>query len=136
VYHLVYVSSAVNLFSDDELYELLKVSRRNNAQCEVTGMLLYVDGNFIQLLEGEKSNVLQIYGRVANDPRHRGVITLLQGDIEKRDFEEWSMGFHKIAKEAGAWLPGYNDFLSQKSDPNKHSTATLKLFENFKSINR
>jgi hypothetical protein len=136
VYHLIYVSSAVNLFSDEKLRELLEVSRRNNGARDVTGMLLYIDGNFLQVLEGEKDNVLGTYQRISNDSRHRGVITLLQGDIDKRDFAEWSMGFHKVDKESGPALPGYSDFLSRKTDPNQQRTATLKLLENFKSINR
>jgi hypothetical protein len=136
VYHLIYVSSAVNLFSDEQLRELLEVSRRNNEPRGVTGLLLYVDGNFIQALEGEKEEVLATQRRIANDPRHRGLITLLQGEIEKREFGDWSMGFHKVNKDSGAALPGYSDFLARKVDPNEQRNATLKLLDNFKSINR
>ena len=136
MYHLIYVSSAVNLFSDQQLKDLLEVSRRNNSERDLSGMLLYVDGNFIQVLEGEKADVLTIYDRVSRDPRHCGVITLLQGDITHRDFTDWSMGFRKLNKDSDTDLPGYNDFLLQKNDPNQQRTATLKLLENFKSINR
>jgi hypothetical protein len=102
----------------------------------VTGLLLYMDGNFIQALEGEKEEVLSTHERIANDPRHRGLITLLQGDIEKRDFGDWSMGFRSLDKDSGPALDGYNDFLARSSDPNEQRNATLKLLENFKSINR
>jgi hypothetical protein len=136
VYHLIYVSSAVNLFSHEELRELLEVSRRNNGPRGVTGLLLYIDGNFIQALEGERADVLDTHRRIANDPRHCGLITLLQGEVEKRDFSEWSMGFQRVDKNSGAAVPGYSDFLAQKADPEKQSSSALKLLSHFKSINR
>ena len=52
MFHLVYVSSAVRPFSKSELVELLNVTRDNNSRLGVTGMLLYRDGNFMQVLEG------------------------------------------------------------------------------------
>ena len=54
MFYTVYVSSAVDLFSDEELLKLLDVSRKNNQALDVTGMLLYKGGNFMQFLEGEK----------------------------------------------------------------------------------
>lgn len=48
--NLIYTSSAVELFREDELVELLKTSRDNNRRRGITGMLLYNDGNFLQVL--------------------------------------------------------------------------------------
>jgi hypothetical protein len=59
MYFLVYVSSAVNLFSDEDLIQLLEVSRRNNEKAEITGLLLYSSGNFMQTLEGPEKAVLE-----------------------------------------------------------------------------
>jgi hypothetical protein len=136
MFHLVYVSSAVNLFSDEQLEELLAVSRTNNDKNGLTGMLLYVDGNFIQALEGEKDDVLATNLRIARDPRHRGMLTLLQGDIEQRNFPNWSMGYRRVGLEAGTEIPGYNDFLHQKADPAAQRSSALRLMEHFRSINR
>jgi hypothetical protein len=136
MYHLLNVSSAVNLFTDPQLEELLKVSRHNNESQGVTGLLLYIGGNFIQLLEGEKEMVLAAHLRIANDPRHRGMITLLQGDCEKRDFSEWSMGFKKVAGSDAEKAPGYSDFLRQDADLSTQRSAAMKLFEHFKRDNR
>lgn len=54
---LIYVSSAVNLMSEDELLDLLAQSSQRNKRKGVTGLLLYAGGNFIQVLEGEQSDV-------------------------------------------------------------------------------
>jgi hypothetical protein len=136
MYHLLYVSSAVNLFTNEQLEELLKVSRRNNSSCGVTGLLLYIGGNFIQLLEGDKEVVQTTHLRITNDPRHHGLITLLQGDCEKRDFTEWSMGFKKVEKAESEKMTGYSDFLSRGTDETAHRSAAIKLFEHFKESNR
>jgi hypothetical protein len=136
MYHLVYVSSAVNLFSDAQLGSLLEVSRRNNSSCGVTGLLLYIGGNFIQVLEGDQEIVLATHLRIANDPRHRGMITLLQGECEHRDFDEWSMGFKKVEAGDVETTAGYSDFLRQGVDASARRSAALRLLENFKAINR
>ena len=136
MFHLVYVSSAVNLFSEEQLDQLLEVSRKNNTACGVTGMLLYFEGNFIQALEGEKEDVMTTNLRIARDPRHRGMLVLLQGEIEKREFPGWSMGYRRVDPAAGKEVPGYNDCLYRKADPEKHRVSALRLMEHFKSINR
>ena len=62
--HLVYISSARRLFTTEELRDLLAVSRRNNAREDVTGMMLYRGGSFMQVLEGPQDAVLDLYQRI------------------------------------------------------------------------
>jgi hypothetical protein len=73
------------LFSEEELIQLLETSRQNNAKIGVTGMLLYKDGNFMQLIEGPEEAVRALHAKISIDPRHRGLMTLLQGHQEKRN---------------------------------------------------
>ena len=61
MFRLIYVSTAVRLLNKDELVEILNVSREKNARLNITGLLLYKDGNFMQLLEGRKEDVLALY---------------------------------------------------------------------------
>jgi hypothetical protein len=112
VFFSVYVSAAVDPFSASELVHLLDTARRNNAALGVTGMLLYKDGNFMQVLEGDEATVRNVYAKIERDPRHRGLLTLLQGTTEERQFADWSMAFRDLdAPEAGA-IPGYSEFLN------------------------
>src|ERR1700748_2711553 len=111
IFKLVYVSSAVNPFSDEELEALLKKSRHNNEARGITGLLLYKGGNFMQFLEGPKEAVVDSMTRIKGDKRHRGVIVLLQEDSSKRDFAEWSMGFKKIGDDSDEQLAGHSSFL-------------------------
>lgn len=128
---LVYVSSAVKLFSDEELIQLLEASRQNNSKIGVTGMLLYKEGNFMQLIEGPEESVRSLHAKISIDPRHSGLITLLQGHQEKREFQDWAMGFQSLDAAGVRQLPGYSDILNvpltiEYFSPNP--SKCLKLF--------
>jgi hypothetical protein len=111
MFYLTYVSSATELFSQQQLRDLLAVSIRNNRRIDITGMLLYKDGNFMQTLEGEESVVRQIYDKLQSDTRHHGLITLLSGPLAQRHFPDWSMGFRDLASSS-VHTEGYNEFLN------------------------
>jgi hypothetical protein len=112
VHSLVYVSSATELFSRAELDDILAASRRNNAAAGVTGMLLYKDGNLMQVLEGDEAAVRDTYARIALDPRHRGLLVLLEQAVEERQFEDWTMAFRDLEAVDAATVPGYSQFLN------------------------
>jgi hypothetical protein len=139
MYLLVYVSSAVDLFSEIELEELLKKARANNHRLDITGMLLYQGGNFMQLLEGPKEKVLSLVDTIKLDPRHRGFMALLQQEREEREFGEWEMGFKKLDRDTAAEVPGYSDFLNMPLDSEEFlqtPTRALKLLLSFKQSMR
>jgi hypothetical protein len=108
---LVYLSSAVTAFSTQDLRELLTKSRVNNSSLDVTGMLLFKDGNFLQVLEGEQANVRGLYQRIAKDKRHGGCTILFQSVAEERSFPDWSMGFHDLNSADVREIPGFSPFL-------------------------
>ncbi|MDT0631148.1 BLUF domain-containing protein [Rubrivirga sp. S365] len=89
---VVYGSATPHLLSRDELLDILRVSRRNNAAAGVTGALLYTEGNVMQVLEGPGPAVEATYARIARDPRHHRVLPLIRGPVEARSFPDWSMG--------------------------------------------
>ena len=85
----VYVSSATELMSREQLFEILRLSQANNGKVGVTGMLLYKDGNFLQVLEGPEPATQSVLNRVETDPRHRGMIVLAKRKIKRRHFGKW-----------------------------------------------
>lgn len=90
---LVYVSSAVKLMSPDEIRSLLKRARVRNKEYGITGVLLYINGNIMQYLEGPKDNLDIIYKKIQKDARHTGLIMISREALESRHFGDWSMGF-------------------------------------------
>jgi hypothetical protein len=82
---LTYVSSAVTPFDEPDLVAMLDDFRQEPAS-DITGMLLYSDGNIIQTLEGPGASVDRAFRVISADPRHRGVIVVLREDIASRSF--------------------------------------------------
>lgn len=111
MYYLIYLSTAVKPMSYQQLATLLQQCRDNNQKHGITGMLLYQSGTFMQMLEGEKQMVLDIYDDIKKDARHTGCHLVLAGDIEARNFEDWSMGFFNMDKVGE--LPKYKEYIKQ-----------------------
>ena len=135
VFFHVYASSAVQLFTPEELRALLDTSRRNNAACGVSGMLLYKDGNFLQVLEGREATVQEIAAKIYRDPRHRGIITLMEGFENEYQFPDWSMGFCDLRSDEAKTMPGYSAILESSFDPKAlatDATAAQRLLLSFK----
>ena len=88
MFYLIYVSSATKLMDDDDLLALQRQASEYNNKTSVTGMLLYQDGTFMQMLEGEKKTVLNLYDKIQTDARHKGIITILQGKYSRKEFPE------------------------------------------------
>ena len=93
---LLYISNTSADFPQSELDDILAASRRNNAARDVTGMLLYLDGAFLQVLEGPNDAVEEIYARIRRDKRHWDCQTLLNSGNAPRAFANWSMGFREL----------------------------------------
>lgn len=112
MFFIIYASSATQTFTRPELLALLAKARETNTRLGITGMLLYKDGNFIQVLEGEEAAVRTLYAKITHDRRHSGLITLLQGRETERQFPTWSMGFRDLKDPDVLATPGYNEFLN------------------------
>ena len=108
---MLYMSTAVKPLNYDDFSALLQQCRDSNNKRGITGMLLYQNGTFMQILEGEKQVVLDLYDKILKDDRHTGIHTVLTGDIGARNFEDWSMGFFNMDK-AGEF-PQYSDYINE-----------------------
>ena len=92
LYQLVYESRAVPSLSDEDLQDILDEARSHNASAGLTGLLLYADGRFLQVLEGPRPAVQEVYASIQEDARHTDVTTLLTTSLEERSFPGWQMG--------------------------------------------
>ena len=110
---LAYLSSTPTLLSPDDIAQILLTSRENNRKRGITGILLYCDGDVLQVLEGAEETVQKLFEVIQKDTRHRRVIRLYEKPIEQRDFAEWTMGFRDLKAEGATYLEGYNDILGR-----------------------
>ncbi|CAN5618315.1 hypothetical protein BH09BAC4_BH09BAC4_03130 [soil metagenome] len=95
---LIYFSTAVQPLREEELVSLLAHSRSQNSQIGITGALLYVRGNFVQVLEGNKQLVEALYQRITLDSRHTNVSLAINRPITQRLFAKWAMGYETITQ--------------------------------------
>jgi hypothetical protein len=114
---LCYASVASALFDEPALEALLRQARANNTRDGITGLLLYGNGHFVQVLEGERGPVEALYARILSDFRHRQVFELYRDEVPTRDFARWEMAFDRLAD----FKP---EFLHERS----HARAMVNLF--------
>lgn len=113
--HCIYASTASRAYGPQELADMLTVARARNLARGVSGILLYIDGSFFQVLEGEAEVVDALYQRIAEDPRHFRVTTIMRERIARRAFADWSMGFAELASAQLGDSLGLNDFFNSAS---------------------
>lgn len=111
---LAYSSAATVPLSDEDLQRLVEISRENNARADVTGILLFYEDSFLQLLEGPLVAVNELYDRIGEDPRHRCLRLLCRSLVSERMFPDWSMGFVRLQPEWVRAAPGLGDFFGRK----------------------
>ena len=87
-----YISSFVKDMSVDEIKEISSQAAKNNAEKDITGVLMAKGGVFFQIIEGPEENIDGLFTNILKDPRHEKIITLgIQiGDL-KRLFPDWHM---------------------------------------------
>ena len=99
LYCLVFTSVAKHKVTDDDLKAILNKSRISNAALGITGMLLYLDPYFMQVLEVEEEALDEKFSMIARNPIHHKISLIYKQPIQRRSFDKWSMGFNKVGIE-------------------------------------
>jgi hypothetical protein len=102
--HVIYIGVAATEISEHDTAERLKETRKANRKNDVSGMMLYVEGCLLLLLEGKGHNVDAAFDEIA--ARRPGWRVLLREPIAEREFPDWVMGFEAVAYEEAAQLLG------------------------------
>lgn len=113
LFRLIYISGETNRFTRQDLEGLLEAARAKNAKLGITGLLLYRNGNFMQVLEGGEPEVRALFEEIRGDTRHRRVLAVVQESVASREFPDWSMGFREIDPERDAVPEGFSTLLHE-----------------------
>jgi hypothetical protein len=97
---LTYASRAADGLSRADLSDIARKAQTKNARLGITGLLLYVDGDFLQILEGPAAPVEAMFELIERDARNKWVTRLATERILRRAFGDWSMGCFEV--DAGA----------------------------------
>jgi hypothetical protein len=112
LFQCIYASSATPSFREFEIPALLERARTKNAALGITGMLLFIEGSFFQVLEGDATAVDALYSSIATDTRHDRVTRIIREPIARRSFSDWTMGFATLGRDDVHQLIGENDFFT------------------------
>jgi len=94
--HLIYTSAHVQPLSQAEVDALIEQSRESNRRNGITGILFYVGGCFMQVVEGEPRAIGELYAKLLRDPRHTRVTLIIQEAIQHRFFGDWTMAMAAV----------------------------------------
>ncbi len=120
---LIYVSSASRLFTENELIRVLEDCRNRNELLDVSGMMVYSDGTFIEVLEGGAEVLSCLFDSVQRDPLHNRCFPLIRQRVPHRSFEGWSMGFRAGSDSHALNLAGFVDFFGDRPIPERGGAA-------------
>lgn len=129
------VSPAAAADLDHELGSILGASIANNRHDAITGLLVCVQGCFVQALEGPAEKVQLAFGRISRDARHSDPTVIAAGPAEKRLFGEWNMCARVLAPSDAAIL----DVIDSKGEFEPEAltpTSALRLLTTVAGIQR
>ena len=104
IYTIIYSSTAAKAFTDDDLERLLEAARKKNTRLGITGLLVFADATFFQVIEGDEGAVKKLYSQILVDSRHFNIRQLAGFVFNERRYDEWTMKYRKIETDAGGEL--------------------------------
>ena len=129
VYSLVYTCMARVPMGEQEIKDILEVSRRNNAARDITGILFYRNNQFLQVLEGEEATILRLMETIRNDTRQTGLAILDEGK-HPRLFGGWAMDF-KLIDSSAPYSKSVDGFIQLPPQMNQAHMRLRKLLISF-----
>ena len=135
--HLIYVSSAHHGMTHEAIHELVNDSAKRNHTIGVTGVMLYGNRHFMQLLEGDLHIVNALYQKIARDRRHHHVTRIAFYPVPTRQFPEWSMNLINLEDHKRVDRERLERILSQQlstssQDGEQYARLTEELLEEFR----
>jgi len=112
MFELAYTSRASEMMAPNQLEELLAEAIEFNTSHDITGLLLYNDGIFFQVLEGEEYAVRNLFANIKKDFRHYDVRTIYEQSLVQRHFKDWSMRFFNVSPDLRQ--QGHSDIIHTK----------------------
>lgn len=116
---VAYISFENHRLDRKDILEIARISRIKNELRGITGVLMFHDGLFLQVLEGPDADIEQLLARLRMDGRHRDVRILLDELISTRHFPDWAMALVDPGglREEDRWLCRHLDPLTELGSP-------------------
>jgi len=108
------------------LSSILRTARKTNSELNITGIMSYRDGHYIQVLEGNDREVDRLYSKIAADPRHEKVTVWIESPIATRTFPDWSMKLMESVNK--------DKYFLKSSDRYEDKSLMLSAWPDFTSV--
>lgn len=86
-YAISYVSTASRDLDQSEVVQLLDQTEVRNNKLGIHGLLIFSEGNFFEVLEGDKELVIELFDSIKQDGRHKNIITIFEKHIKENLFD-------------------------------------------------
>jgi hypothetical protein len=129
LHQVIYISYLKHTFDECDFINQLMMSRQSNAQNNITGMLFYANGKYIQLIEGPKNSVIQLMGNIHQDERHYDIEIIADTAINYRNFAGRNMDYRLFASNELEQMIGFDD-VKHNSLAAPRIIKMIKLFGN------
>lgn len=127
-YAISYVSSVDPELSEEEIQNVLSFSRNWNIDHQITGILLYSEGNFFQVLEGEKDLLRSLFSRIQKDRRHKNVMVIFEKEVSDAKFDTYKSDF--ISLDSRFQAKNIEQYLSQIDQLNPKIQSSVRYILN------
>ncbi|GAB5399159.1 MAG: hypothetical protein Aureis2KO_07440 [Aureisphaera sp.] len=104
---------------ETDIQQLLEHTETSNNARNISGILVFKDGNFFQILEcpiAEKENLVSLFEKIKNDPRHYNVIKIIERHNRSRLFETYRSSFKVLLNPSE--IKGVYNYLKQEKEYN------------------
>jgi hypothetical protein len=127
---ICYISDSRINKSLTDFNNLIVKAKSNNTKNNITGILVYKNNNFLQVLEGHTETVDSVFDKIRMDQRHQNIFKIINTSIDERFFEEYEFGFTVVSdKNAVQNLSDYLNWL--RNAENMIANEIITLVENF-----
>jgi hypothetical protein len=138
LFQLSYVSTAKDGLKFEDIKSILEQSNGKNKDLEITGILVYCNKHFFQILEGEKKYIEDVFNTISVDCRHDNIIKIQECPITQRHFKSWAMAFKSYNKELKE-LDNFNNeqfytYIHTQLEKNK-ADISMKILADFFDLN-
>ncbi len=111
-----------------DLSGIFRMARKKNSENNITGIMSYQSGYYIQVIEGDEQAVDQLYSNIKADPRHTQVALLFQAPIDRRSFPNWDMKLSQLISKNKEFLDFIYRYADQIAEMNSHQRQLLSVF--------
>ena len=126
---ICYISKQSEALIDSELESLFGYIVSMNSTLQISGALLPNEGLFLQVLEGDKLRIDELFSKIRKDKRHKNILMVLDQKIENRIFQNYEANFNILKTKDD--IKRLNTYLSKYSFKNKYSKNIQTLMEPF-----